>query len=253
MNEFCQFKLTNICYRITRKCNLKCSFCLAANTAQELSTQQVKESILNLKEIGMKKIRITGGEPTTRLDLIEIIKYCYELNLDVLLYSNLYKIDYIFDDLVTLPVLITTSLHGNETYHNKITGINAYQYTYNNIVKLIEKGKEVNVHYVLTYENYEYIEDLLKQLIKIGVKKVTFQTIIPRERAKENIKNIVDNYLQIKQQLNLIQILAVKYKEIIKVKTIDFYEKYYYVFEPDGCLYLQKETESKDELVRRII
>lgn len=155
--------------------------------------------------------------------------------------------------MISFPISITTSLHGNEAYHNYITGFNSYNLTYNNIIRLIKSEKSISVHYVLTSENNKYINDIIRLLVEIGVKSVTFQTIIPRERAKKDIVQIKDNYSQMLEQINLIQNLAIVYKDKIKIKTRNFYEKYYYVFEPDGFLYLQKEIENKDELIRRII
>lgn len=97
-----------ICYRLTRKCNLHCNFCFASEHCTDLSTAEVKKSILRLKECGMQEIRIGGGEPTVRQDLLEILKFCINQNLKVRISTNLYKIEKIYTDLICLPLKITT-------------------------------------------------------------------------------------------------------------------------------------------------
>lgn len=241
-----------ICYRLTRACNIHCKFCFASKYHKELNTEMVKTSINRLRNCGMREIRIGGGEPTVRNDLLEIINFCLDLKLKVKLSSNLYEIDKIFPYLVQLPISITTSLHGNQNYHDYITGVDgSYIQTISNISKLIQKGKSINVHSTLTSENFMYVEELIQNLIKLGIKKVSFQTFIPRERGI-HLKNT--NYSHdIQKKLEQVQNFSIRYQPYIKVNTINLYQKFYYVFEPDGYLYLQQDIKENDIKVRRII
>lgn len=65
---------------ITENCNMKCIYCNPdGNLCEPLDTQQltVDEIVKTVKamvRIGIHKIRITGGEPTVRPDLIEIVQ-----------------------------------------------------------------------------------------------------------------------------------------------------------------------------------
>lgn len=246
--------LTNICYRLTRKCNLKCSFCFACdNMSNSLMLDSIKQSIIVLKELGMESIRLGGGEPTLHPDLIEIIKFCVGQNLDVILFSNLFNIEKLFDDLVRLPISVTTSIHGNELEHNNITGTNSYKSTVANINKFVNKGMNVNIHFIVTKKNYYYLGNIVEDCTQWGVKKISFQTFIPRERGKYCKKKYELSLNEIKElSLNIAQYRK-KYGELIKIKFDNLYEKYYYVFELDGNLYLQKSTEEEDILIRRII
>lgn len=238
-----------ICFRLTRKCNLSCKFCLASNQINDLELNLVQKAINFLKQEGMKCIRLTGGEPTIRKDLIEIIQYCLDLELKVILCSNLYNIDNIFYNLIKLPIEVTTSLHGRKEYHNYITESTSYTNIHKNILKLMEAGLKVNVHSVLTRDNYLDAESFIREMINIGVKKITFHTLIPREKG---IKMEIHNE-DIEKILSLITQYMLTYDHEIKIKIINLYEKFYYVFEPDGYLYLQKENEENDEIIRRII
>ncbi len=242
----------NVCFRLNRECNLACKFCLASSKKLELTTNNILYAIDYLKDHGMQSIRLVGGEPTLRKDFLMIVEYCCSLDLRTIVCSNLYDVGNIIDELKKYPVSITTSIHGKEEFHNKISGMECYQITTNRIRELILCGKEVNVHYTLMRKNVEFAENVIQNAIEWGVKKITFQTLIPRERGEymfrqnEDMKDVIHCMEQIYP-------LKKKYGKYIKVNFNNLYEKYYYVFETDGNLYLQKYKEDDDILIRRIV
>jgi radical SAM protein with 4Fe4S-binding SPASM domain len=62
---------------LTYRCNNECAHCYNARSRQypELSTQQWKDNLDRLWEIGVPHIIFTGGEPTLRADLPELIAH----------------------------------------------------------------------------------------------------------------------------------------------------------------------------------
>ena len=76
---------------ITRKCNLNCAFCKIKRKRKlkgELSLEEWKRGITNLKKIGVKTIQILGGEPTTRDDLEDLIIFLNKENFFYSIESN---------------------------------------------------------------------------------------------------------------------------------------------------------------------
>ena len=75
---------------LTDKCNLRCVYCMPADKVYEnnlindtLSFNDYKFIINGLSQVGIKKIKFTGGEPLLYPHLIELIKYAhYECNID---------------------------------------------------------------------------------------------------------------------------------------------------------------------------
>ncbi|MGD0340962.1 MAG: radical SAM (seleno)protein TrsS [Bacteroidales bacterium] len=61
---------------VTSRCNLNCRFCFAdkGGSQDEPSFEEIRESLFNLTEKGKTLVQISGGEPTMRDDLPEIIK-----------------------------------------------------------------------------------------------------------------------------------------------------------------------------------
>ena len=74
----------------TDKCNLRCVYCMPEDKVYEnnlindtLSFNDYKFIINGLSQVGIKKIKFTGGEPLLYPHLIELIKYAhYECNID---------------------------------------------------------------------------------------------------------------------------------------------------------------------------
>ncbi len=74
-----QSVLTNLL--ITNRCNLRCSYCFmnagVSGRVYEPTLEQIKELMIqarNERPMGSKAIQITGGEPTVRDDLFDIIR-----------------------------------------------------------------------------------------------------------------------------------------------------------------------------------
>ncbi|CDF58528.1 GTP 3',8-cyclase MoaA [Thermobrachium celere] len=63
---------------ITDACNLRCLYCMPngyiAKHYNFLTVDEIKNIVTALSRLGVKRIRVTGGEPLIRKDIIEIIK-----------------------------------------------------------------------------------------------------------------------------------------------------------------------------------
>lgn len=66
---------------VTDLCDLRCKYCMPANGVQKcdhhaiLTPEHIKEIVDAFVELGIKKVRITGGEPLVRKGLENIIKF----------------------------------------------------------------------------------------------------------------------------------------------------------------------------------
>lgn len=79
-----QSVLTNLL--VTNRCDLRCSYCFmnagASGKVYEPTLNQIRDLMVqarNERPMGSKAIQITGGEPTIRDDLLEIVKMAKEL------------------------------------------------------------------------------------------------------------------------------------------------------------------------------
>ena len=66
---------------ITDVCNFKCTYCLPRGYKKNpgdirsfMSAEEISRLVNGLSELGVRKIRLTGGEPTVRKDFFDILK-----------------------------------------------------------------------------------------------------------------------------------------------------------------------------------
>jgi len=68
---------------VTHRCPLQCPYCsnpLELDRAgSELSTAEWKKVLTELAEIGVLQIHFSGGEPTARKDLVELVQHASDV------------------------------------------------------------------------------------------------------------------------------------------------------------------------------
>ena len=61
---------------VTERCNLRCRYCMPAegmsNCPEEMSREELLSAMRVAAELGVSKLRITGGEPLVRSDIVEL-------------------------------------------------------------------------------------------------------------------------------------------------------------------------------------
>ncbi len=76
-------------WEITQLCNLACSYCdVWAKKSEDLTTEQVREIIDGLAELGTYSISFDGGEPLMRKDMGEIIDHVRARGMLARIHSN---------------------------------------------------------------------------------------------------------------------------------------------------------------------
>ena len=175
-------------------CNQKCLHCYAAGQpmadVKELSTEEWKKVIDKCKKAKIPQLTFTGGEPTIRKDLVELVSYASwfvtRLNTNgVLLTEKLCK------DLMdaSLDSVQITFYSNNEEKHNTLVGSANYTKTVEGIKNALKAGLAVSINTPLCTINSEYVETL-KFLHELGVKYVTCSGLIMTGNAeKEDSKS----------------------------------------------------------------
>lgn len=84
-------RLLSIEIEFSRICNFRCSYCYVeekTHCAKELSRAEIKDTILQAKELGARKIIILGGEPSIYPHLKEMIEFLTGEQLEIEMFTN---------------------------------------------------------------------------------------------------------------------------------------------------------------------
>jgi MoaA/NifB/PqqE/SkfB family radical SAM enzyme len=156
---------------------------------KSLSTEEWKFIIDKCREAGIPQLTFTGGEPTQRKDLIELIDYAKwhvtRLNTNGI---NI-TLDYakkLFDaDLDGVQVTLYSQ---DAAVHENLVGKKgAWPKTVQSIKNALKAGLSVSVNTPLVRMNAKY-EETLKFIHGLGVKYVSCSGLIPAGAAQNQIK-----------------------------------------------------------------
>lgn len=177
---------------ITKKCPLKCRHCFNSSGAvksQEMSTSQVFTVIDKLSSIGIKKVMITGGEPSSRSDFIQIVTYASKKFMAISIATNGYFItsERIANLSKLKNIVVQVSLDGTEDHHNFIRGVkDSFSKAVQAIINLSKAKVPVVVASTFNSYNIGDIEYLTKLAKESGARQITYSVTNQIGRAKEN-------------------------------------------------------------------
>ncbi|EHR78992.1 molybdenum cofactor biosynthesis protein MoeA [Thermococcus litoralis DSM 5473] len=69
--------VTNLRISLTNECNLNCFYCHREGQTlsfQEMKPEEIERIVRIASQLGIKKVKLTGGEPTIRKDIVEIVR-----------------------------------------------------------------------------------------------------------------------------------------------------------------------------------
>lgn len=213
---------------LTAKCNLKCVMCdhWRLKKQEELNLKEIKNLIDQIKEWGIEEIELSGGEPFTRKDIWEIIKYASSKGLGMNITTNgtvLNKksIKKLFDYKVNR---IQISLDGIRETQDEIRGAKgAYKKIVDTVKRIdsIKKQKKsnlkVNATTVVMQQNVHELANLVNTTKELGFDSITFQPVNDNNLAIGKKKTY--NPLKVKD----LQELERQIDQIIQIRKKDSY------------------------------
>ena len=160
-------------------CNQKCMCCYAAGQEKakesEISTEEWKKIIDKLYDARVAQLTFTGGEPTLRNDLVELVKYSSffvtRLNtngrlLTKELCEKLYK--------ASLDAVQVTFYSYKKEIHNLLVGAVGYYDTIEGIKNALRAKLLVSINTPLCYLNRDYVKTIEFLHKELGIKYFTF-------------------------------------------------------------------------------
>lgn len=175
MGSFIKMGMANIPmgvnFDITYNCNLRCEHCYYWTSInamgiknRELNDEQWMDVFRYYKKIGVTNASLTGGEPTLRMNIIEMAHQFFP------------KVQTATNGMIRIPEKIQPhgiwlSIDGPEEIHDKIRGS---KFCFRTLHENYQDDKRVSVSSTISTTNYKYIEDIVKIVQAMNVKGVFF-------------------------------------------------------------------------------
>ena len=169
-------------------CNQKCLHCYAAgqplSDTPELTTAQWKEILSKLRAANVPQVTFTGGEPTLRADLVELVEvaqwFVTRLNTNGRLLTpelcrRLYE--------ASLDSVQVTLYSHDPAIHNALVGAEGFDDTVTGIRNAVAAGLSVSVNTPLCSLNTDYAATV-RFVHELGVRYVTCSGLIPSGSAE---------------------------------------------------------------------
>ena len=177
---------------LTDNCNLRCIYCTPEKLSQKKEEKLLFEDIAKIikvaKKIGIKKIRLTGGEPLLRKDLFQIISEIKKSGIDeIYITTNGILLEEKIKDLKEAGLMgVNISLDTlDEDIFNKITRGGEIKKVINGIKKSLSLGLKVKINSVIIKEINEESIYQLADLTKNNNLDVRYIELMPIGEGKK--------------------------------------------------------------------
>jgi len=171
---------------LTQRCNFKCFFCHQEgehNPGPELTLNEVEQIVSIAQELGIKYIKLTGGEPLLRKDIVEVVRRIRPHVEEVSMTTNASRLAPLAKSLKEAGLArVNISLHTlNPDKFKKITGVDKIQEVEAGIVEAIRRGlTPVKLNMVVMGGiNHDEIESLIRFSGEVGavLQLIEFQAL----------------------------------------------------------------------------
>lgn len=236
--------LSSIYFYLTSYCNLRCSHCWISpeyidndEAPKEADFGLLKDIIGQAMPMGLKSIKITGGEPFLSKNINQLIIYAFSKKLAIDIETNATLIDEAMARFLKENSVnhIAVSLDGpNQEIHERIRNKNGcFKKTMEGIKALKKCGLNVQVIMSLCRDNAGYLEETISLTERYGVNSFKINCIsdISRgEALKEKgmtlrasdyieLNNKVENEIQPKHKIRIIFDIPPAFKALKNIKT----------------------------------
>ena len=183
-------------WNCTRRCNLACVHCYSdsrdTSYTGEMTTDEAKAMIRDLKDFNVPVLLFSGGEPLLRKDLFELDTYARERGLRTVISTN--------GTLITPEMAqriketgfeyVGVSLDGIGKNNDRFRGkIGAFDDALAGIRNLVAVGQKVGLRFTITGHNYRELPQVFELVEKEAVNRICFYHLAYSGRGQGIQKN----------------------------------------------------------------
>ena len=169
---------------ITDKCNLNCCHCyLTGGSHSVISLSEAKSILDQIAEASCLFLTLTGGEPLTNKDCLDIMQYANEKAFSIRLLTNGTLITpKVADRIRNAKVSVEVSIYGAvANTHDKFTRLRgSFDATIKGIKLLAQRRVRVVMKFLITKANFVEVKRVQQLAQRLGVGCIANPLIFPR-------------------------------------------------------------------------
>lgn len=163
---------------LLERCNLRCQYCMPEDGVplrdkkEFMSQEELFQIVDEFVNLGVDKIRLTGGEPLIKKNFSDIINYLATKSVKIHLTTNGILLDRFWDDLEKAKISgLNISIDSlRKDRFNEITRRNYFDHVYSNILEAVRRNFNVKLNVVLIKGfNDDEIRDFIEITKKLNV------------------------------------------------------------------------------------
>lgn len=226
---------------ITHRCPLQCPYCsnpLEMDRATaELTTDEWRRVLSEMADLGVLQIHFSGGEPTARTDLVELVQHA----TDVGLYSNLITsavmltrekvaelakagLSHVQVSFQAVDPALANRIGGNRRGHGKKLEASAW---------IRDEGMPLTVNAVVHRQNLHELSDIIDMAVELDAHRLEIANVQYYGWALRNRAVLMPSEAQI-EEAN--RVVAEATKRLHGILAIDYVVPDYYALRPKKCM-----------------
>lgn len=226
---------------LSHRCPLQCPYCSnpleLERSSKELDTATWLRILDEAAEMGMHQVHLSGGEPTVRKDLEDLVQHADEVGL----YSNLITSGVLLDEarLAKLADLglehVQVSFQDTESSNaDRIGGFKGGHAKKIEVARLVRKiGLPLTVNAVVHRQNIEHVPDFLDFAVELDAERIEIAQVQYYGWALKNRAAFIPTYEQLKHTTEIVLEARDRLKGIL---VIDYVVPDYYAKRPKTCM-----------------
>jgi PqqA peptide cyclase len=226
---------------LTHRCPLQCPYCSnpleLERASNELTTEEWRRVIAEAAALGVLQIHFSGGEPTARRDLAELVGHAHQAGL----YTNLITSGVLLD-AARLDALVAAGLahvqlsiqDSEEEGGDRIGGFSGGHARKLQVAGLVRQaGLPLTLNFVVHRQNLHHLDELVAMALDLDAHRIEIAHVQYYGWALKNRAALMPTRAQLEQATRIIEAARERLKGRI---VIDYVVPDYYAKRPKACM-----------------
>lgn len=226
---------------LTHRCPLRCAYCSnpldLERSSQELTTEDWKSVITQAADLGVLQLHFSGGEPTIRKDLEDLIRHGRAAGL----YTNLITAGVLLDEARVAALAAAGLDHVQIAFQDieedkaaLIAGYDGGVAQKRQAAALVRQaGLALTINAVITRHNVERVDQLIALAVELGAGRVEIANVQYYGWGLQNRAALIPSMAQM---LAMTEVVTAARERLKGVITIDYVIPDYYARRPKACV-----------------